>query len=101
MGRDLRGLLRYFAGSVRHPEVSGFEVLDVRSKIAEREGELSPEERKELEAADGTFLRNAGKLCSAICEAADLAEMRERAGASPSHWWWYLDKLVQVERVAR
>lgn len=102
MGRDLRGLLTYFAKSVNYPEVSGFEileVLDIRSKIAEREGGLSLEEKKELEAADGIFLRNAARFFSAISEIADLAEMRERAGVPPSHWWWYLENLVQVERV--
>jgi len=24
-------------------------------------------------------------------------EMRMKAGVSPSHWWWYLEKLSQVE----
>ncbi|MCD6468885.1 MAG: hypothetical protein J7L32_06245 [Thermoplasmata archaeon] len=34
-------------------------------------------------------------------QVADLAEMRKRVGTSPSHWWWYLEKLIQVEKVSR
>ena len=102
MGRDLHELLKHFAKSVKYPEVSGFEILellDVRSKIAERESELSPEERKELEVADEVFLRNAARFYSLICKVANLREMREKAEVPPSYWWWYLEKLAQVEKV--
>ncbi len=99
---ELKELLGHYAEGVYYPEVSGFEILellDIRSEIARRETELSPEERKKLETADGVFLKNAAKFFAAISKIADLAEMRGRADVSPSHWWWYLEKLAYMERV--
>lgn len=96
-------LLRDYSVSVQHPEVSGFEVLellDLRSRIAELEAELTEGEKRSLEEADGLFLREAHGLYDKISQVADLAEMRGRVGISPSHWWWYLEKLIQVEKVA-
>lgn len=98
----LEELLKHYTAEVHHPEVSGFEILellDIRSEIAEKEKELSPEERRGLEVADGTFLKNAARFLATISEIADLAEMRERAGIPPSHWWWHLEKLLQVDKV--
>ena len=96
-------LLTVFCQGVRHPQVSGFEVLDlldVRSALALGEGELSEEARKELEEADGLFLQHAGQFYEQVVQVANLTEMRKQATVLPSHWWWYLEKLVQAERVA-
>ena len=49
------------------------------------EGELSLEERQELESADGTFLRKTAKFHTSIAEVAELAEMRRVNGIPPSH----------------
>jgi hypothetical protein len=101
--KEKERLLAIFCRSVRHPKVSGFEVLellDVRSALARREGELSEEARKELEEADGLFLKNARQFYENVARVADLEEMRRRAAVSPSHWWWYLEKLVRTERAA-
>lgn len=99
---ELKELLGHYIEGVYYPEVSGFEILellDIRSEIARKERELSLEEKKKLETADGIFLKNAAKFFTAISEIADLAEMREKANVSPSHWWWYLEKLAYMEKV--
>jgi hypothetical protein len=57
--------LSSFCHGVQHPQVSGFEVLellDTRSTLAGWEGELNAEARKELEAADRLFLKNAAQF---------------------------------------
>jgi len=102
--KERRELLREWTEGVRHPDVSGFELLelmDIRSKLAQAdlEGSLTLEERRALEEADGLFLRNAKEFYEQIAQVADLEEMRRKAGVSPSHWWWYLEKLSQMEKV--
>ena len=96
-------LLRSFCQGVLSPQVSGFEVLellDVRSVLARREVELSEKGRKKLEEADTLFLKNARQFYQSISQVADLEEMRKKGAVSPSHWWWYLEKLVQTEQAA-
>lgn len=100
---DKKRLLALFCQGVSHPHTSGFEtleLLDVRSALARREEELTLGERQELEEADGIFLRNAGQFYENIVQVANLVEMRQRAVVPPSHWWWYLEKLVRAERAA-
>jgi hypothetical protein len=94
-------LLKGYIIGVCHPGASGFEVLellDLRSKLAELETELTGEEREKLEEADSLFLQNADRFYESLLQVADLVEMRRRAGIVPSHWWWYLDKLLQAEK---
>ena len=101
-GERLQELLTYYSEEVHYPNVSGFEILellDVRSEIAEKEEELILEERHKLKLADETFLRNVAKFYASVAEVANLAEMRETANVPPSHWWWYMEKLVQREKV--
>lgn len=96
-------LLRAYLTGVEHPEVSGFEVLellDVRSKIVELEDELSGVESRRLEEADSKFLENGKRFYESVNEITELSEARKRENVSPSHWWWYLEKLVQQEEVA-
>jgi hypothetical protein len=98
----IESLLEKFALSVQYPDVSGFELLellDMRSKIAEQEYNLTEEERRKLEEADRCFLRNIGRIYANIAQVADLVEVREKFGIYPSHWWWYLEELVGVEKV--
>ena len=92
-------LLENYHTSVRFPEVSGFEVLDLlrlRSRLAALEQELTPSERARLEAVDATFLSNASSFYRQVFEIASLETLRQSAGAPPSHWWWYVDPLVPV-----
>lgn len=102
MTQEVRILLEQYAEDVRHPEVSGFELLDVlstRSALAEREASLSSAQRRSLEEADARLLSAAPTVLARLAEIAPLPELRRRASASPSHWWWYLDLLQQTARV--
>lgn len=92
-------LTQDYAASVRYPDVSGFEVLELlrlRSRLAEVEPELTPAERTALEAADATFLHSATVLCHQVSQVANLETLRRDAGILPSHWWWYLDSLARA-----
>lgn len=93
--------LKSFIVGVNYPNVSGFEILellDARSAIAEFESDLTEQERAELEKADSLFLSNVDKFYKSISQVADLHEMRKRAGIPPSHWWWYIEKLVKTKK---
>jgi hypothetical protein len=96
-------LLTIFCRAVRHPQASGFEVLellDIRSTLAGEERDLTEGQRKELEEADSAFLKNAESFYESVTQVADLEEMRKQATVPPSHWWWYLEKLRPAERAA-
>ena len=96
-------LLVGFCQNVQHPQMSGFEVLellDIRSALARREEELNDRQRRTLEEADEVFLRHAAQFHESVMQIANLAEMRKRAMVPPSHWWWYLEKLTLPERAA-
>lgn len=100
--KEKERLLRDYSVSVRYPEVSGFEVLellDLRSRIAELKADLTEDEKRRLEEADSLFLKNVSMFYESLSRVGDLAQMREEAEVSPSHWWWYLEKLVQVEKI--
>ena len=103
MTQEARDLLEQYVEDVRHPEVSGFELLDLlsaRSALAEREASLSPAQRRSLEDADARLLSAARTVLARLAEIAPLPELRRRTGASPSHWWWYLDLLQQTARIS-
>lgn len=90
-------LMEYLSKAMAHPDVSGFEVieiLDVRSRLAAREPLLGKTEKAKLEDIDRQFLGMAQVWLSRISEVAELGEMRQRANALPSHWWWYLDEIT-------
>lgn len=93
--------LKSFIVGVNYPNVSGFEVLellDARSATAEVESKLTHEEKAELEKADSLFLSNVDKFYKSVTQVANLHEMRKRAGVPPSHWWWYIEKLVKTKK---
>lgn len=86
----------FLSESILHPEVSGFElleILDIRSQLASREPLLDEEEKARLESIDRQLSQNAESWAVRISEVADLAEMRKRTHVLPSHWWWYLDEM--------
>ena len=99
---EAQEILKEYIEAVRFPEASGFEVLellDVRSRIATREKELSAAEQARLEEADATFLHNASAFYESVVALGDLRQLRRRAAAPCSHWWWYLEKLAPREPV--
>ncbi|MCR4404242.1 MAG: hypothetical protein NUW06_02955 [Candidatus Acetothermia bacterium] len=96
-------LLKSYTIGVQHPEVSGFEVLellDTRSKLARSEPDLTDLEREALERADALFLDNVARFYESLLQVTSPLEARRRAKVPPSHWWWYLEKLARAERVA-
>jgi len=96
-------LLKSYTVGVHHPEVSGFEVLellDTRSELAKVEADLTDVEREALERADALFLDNVGRFYESLLRVTTPLEARRRAGIPPSHWWWYLEKLARAEKVA-
>lgn len=93
----MKDLLRNYQISVRHPNVSGFEILellDLRSNLAEIEDDLTEKDRQILEQADEIMLDNLEYFYDQIKEIGNLAEMRAKSNILPSHWWWYLDKFA-------
>lgn len=97
---EIGRLLEHYDKGVRFPRASGFEVselLDVRSQIAASERELDLAQRPQLEEADSVFLRNAPSFYESVATLGDLRDLRHRAAASCSDWWWYLEKLVLRE----
>lgn len=92
-------LLKQYTNGVQFPTVSGFEVLellDVRSKIAQRETELNNVQKAQLEEADSVFMRHTVEFYESVSKLGDLIAMRQRANAPCSHWWWYLEKLADI-----
>ena len=95
MGRG-REQIEYLLQALQHSDVSGFELLeflDIRSRLAIQEPLFSQDDRRRLEDIDRQLLQMAPSWLARIMEVADLAEMRQRARALPSHWWWYLDEI--------
>lgn len=93
-------LLDEYSIGVLHPEVSGFEILellDLRTQIAQIEPELTKKEQDKIEESDSIFLKNVNRFYENLSQVGDLSKMRKRRGVSPSHWWWYLEKLIQKE----
>lgn len=89
-------LMDYLSEGILHPDVSGFELLellDIRSQLASREPLLDENEKARLESMDRQLSRLAETWAVRISEVADLSEMRKRTHVLPSHWWWYLDKM--------
>ncbi len=49
----------------------------------------------QLEEADARFLELAETFYRQISAVADLRETRQQSRIPPSHWWWYLDRLIE------
>lgn len=85
----MNALLRHYVVDVEHPDVSGFEhleMLQIRSQLAELEATLSPQERACLDAADRRLLQQAATFHAEPARITSLAEERARRQPPPSHW---------------
>ncbi len=103
MDRVSQELMEYLAEAMNHPDVSGFElieILDIRSQLAAREPVLSDDDKAALETLDRQLLKLADLWLTRISEVADLAQMRKKAHVLPSHWWWYLDEITMRKQEA-
>ena len=95
---EVQQLLEYYVKAMRFPGVTGFEVLellDVRSDLAARESALDGGQRTQLEEADSVFLQHTPMFYESVATVGDLRDLRRRAAAPCSHWWWYLEQLAQ------
>ena len=92
-------LLNYYVVATRHPEVSGFEQMEmllVRDELAQNAHQLSPKQQAQLAAADQLLLSQVAAFHAAISQISDLAAERQRRKPPADHWWWYLDVLAQI-----
>ena len=100
---DSEELIAAYEVDVRFPDVSGMEHLEMlarRSRIAEVEQDLTEEQGVRLEEADKLLLQQAWRFRQAIQRIADLDAWRCKENVLASHWWWYLDVLVQLPKTA-
>ncbi|MBI4531280.1 MAG: hypothetical protein HY709_07125 [Candidatus Latescibacteria bacterium] len=96
---DLERLLRGYEAGTRHPDVSGMEhlnLLQVRSRLAELEPDLTGEQHQRLTRADRALYRQAAEFLRAIEAIADLASWRAQEAVPVTHWWWYLDVISHL-----
>lgn len=100
---NYENLVAAYEVDVRFPDVSGMEHLDMlltRSRIAQVEDMLSPEQRHRVQIADRELMQQAPRFHMAIRKIADLVAWRARENPSPAEWWWYLDVLVHLPSFA-
>lgn len=98
---NYKELIAAYETDVQFPDVSGMEHLDMlmaRSEIAKHEPHLSDEERQRLLRADQSLLRQAQSFYQSIQEIADLASWRRDENVPTTHWWWYLDVIMQMQK---
>ena len=82
MDKKSKHLMGYISKAMDHPDVSGFEaleLLDVRSRMASREPLLDESEKAHLEDLDRRLLQMSESWLERISEVAGLAEMRRRS----------------------
>jgi hypothetical protein len=80
--------LKSYTVAVKHPDVSGFEHLDMlitRDKIATLEEQLTAEEKAKLATADQHLLNQANRFFAALSTITDLQQERQKRQPLPSH----------------
>lgn len=93
----MNNYLQTYLIAVQHPDVSGFEHLDmlaIRDKLAEQR--LTAEESLQLAHADQALLNKVRDFYDALKSITDLQMERKNRQRTPDHWWWYLDVLAQL-----
>ena len=92
-------LITAYETDVQFPDVSGMEHLDMlmtRSEIAGHNAHLSNEEWQRVLNADRDLQNQAKQFYTAIQKIADLADWRQQQNVPATHWWWYLDTIIQL-----
>jgi hypothetical protein len=92
-------LLKHYQVDVEYPDVSGAEhlqMLQIRDELAKQETSLTIQERQRLAAADQRLIEQAAAFYTELSRFIDLAQHRQDHQIPSSHWWWYLDVLVQL-----
>lgn len=99
----MNALLKRYSVAVTHPDVSGFEHLEmllIRDRLADQELSLSNQERSSLADADKLLLRNAALFYTELARITSLEEERGQRRPAPDRWWWYLDVLSSLFTVS-
>ena len=88
--------LQHYLIAVQHPEVSGFELLDMlmaRDQLWQQWPSLSSQQQAQTTHADQQLLCHATTIVTELSQVIDLSDERQRRNPSPEQWWWYLDVL--------
>ena len=100
---NYKKLIDAYETDVQFPDVSGMEHLEMlmtRSEIAKIEPHLSSEEHKRVLNADKLLLQSAREFYESIKAIADFDTWRRDEKVPSTHWWWYLDVIVQLPKPA-
>lgn len=92
-------LVQAYLAMTEQPAVSGFEHLamfDLRDQIENDKAILTQSDSKVLAVADQQLLDQAYLFVAALETMVDLAQERLRHNPPATHWWWYLDVLMQL-----
>ena len=99
---NLKTPLQHYLVAVKHPAVSGFEMLDmllVRDKLASQFESLTTEEQQQLATADQQLILRVDKFYAELSQVTDLAYERENRKPAPDQWWWFLDVIVTTPAI--
>jgi hypothetical protein len=91
--------LKHYLVAVQHPEVSGFELLDMlmaRDKLLEEWASLTPQQQMQATAADQQLIAHATIVVAELSRLTELSYERQHRKPSPEQWWWYLDVLAHT-----
>jgi hypothetical protein len=89
----------HYKVAVQHPEVSGFEMLDmlmIRDRLEVQWNRLTLQEQNEVLASDRQLLSHADQFFAALSQVTSFDYERQHRQPGPEQWWWYLDVLVQL-----
>lgn len=89
----------HYKVAIQHPDVSGFEMLDmlmVRDRLEAQWNELTLQEQNEVLAADKQLLSQADQFFAALSQVTHFEYERQQRRPEPEQWWWYLDVLVKL-----
>jgi hypothetical protein len=92
----MNNYLQHYLIAVQHPDVSGFELLDMlmaRDKLFVHWSSLTPQQQAQTAAADQLLLGHATEVVAELSRITDLNHERQQRNPSPEQWWWYLDVL--------
>ena len=99
---SLQKYLQHYLIAVKHPELSGFEYLEmlmVRDEVETQVLFLDDTQKALLAKADQRLFTQAVKFNTALSQITTLSYEREQRQPSPEQWWWYLDVLATVPSI--
>jgi hypothetical protein len=92
-------VLHHYWIAVQHPDVSGFELLEMllaRDQLFAEWASLTPQQQAQIANADQQLLSHTAEVVAELSRMTDLQYEREQRHPSPEQWWWYLDVLSHI-----